>query len=152
MRVTGRMSIRHTCLREMHAYIDACERYIPRGFSGRHTSLVDVNRLQVCRSYGSVILVGMIYRSHASQRRASHRHTSLAGINILQARISRRRASHRRASWRPPYLYPHRRATRPAWVLCGMGWGNQVPPNGSVILLPLSIVSYQVPCVIETSF
>jgi hypothetical protein len=34
---------------------------------------------------------------------------------------------------------PIEEATRPTGVLCGMGWGDQVPLNGSGVYAPLAI-------------
>jgi hypothetical protein len=54
------------------------------------------------------------------------------GIHLLQGSISRRRVSQACILEAAVPSPPIEQATRPAGVLCGMGWRDQVPLNGSV--------------------
>jgi hypothetical protein len=53
----------------------------------------------------------------------SYRHVSLAGVHLTGVHLTGVHLRGRRI------FIPIEQTTRPAGVLCGMGWGDQVPPE-----------------------
>src|SRR6266516_8009825 len=68
---------------------------------------------------GSYILQ-CILQAGISQAYISYRHVSLASVHLTVVHLKGRRT-----------FIPIEQTTQPAGVLCSMGWGDQVPLNGS---------------------
>ena len=105
-----------------------------------HVSHRRASRRRVFYRRGCYRRVSYRHVSHrrGCYRRVSHRHTSLTGTYLSQACISQ--ACILEAAVLRTFI-PIEQATRPAVVLCGMGWGDQALLNGSGMRV-LSLLYY----------